>query len=392
MLAPQTLAELELDPRAALSRKTTFFTSACFGEGVNLLQDLDYMAPADWSSSPDRKCLFGYRVNPLDGMPTGRYSVFGVGGQPRFYLIPPEAFAPESAPIKQLSQMHLIVDPTQGCGALGALGITADGKTYQCPACAFLRAGGTCLATDNSKSILLPNNPNYLLEPDITGGAYGFQNFPLILFRHGFSLYFTGRGGYAPPRLYFESVVDTLNVNAKTTAEMTQQDLREFVAPFDRATSGDPPSRRLASLEQELSASSTAPIAIRSREQGSISFTVTPGTLLSSIVWRIKPLNNVDNRQFLETNLCLTLNGEPVCFTGVEDFAHCAFYTPCQTGYSSLTPTDGGGYLATRYFLPGAAPVLRDKTITAKFQAPDVGAVLEIDVKLRVRRADPNAR
>jgi len=72
-LTPSAFADLAMNPRAMLASKTTFFTSVCFGEGTNLLQDRDYMAPADWSSSPDRKCIFGYAVNPLDRLPLGRY-------------------------------------------------------------------------------------------------------------------------------------------------------------------------------------------------------------------------------------------------------------------------------------------------------------------------------
>ena len=391
-IAPRTFANLELNPRAMLVSKTTFFTSACFGEGANPLQDRDFMAPADWAGSPDRKCIFGFGVNPGDGQPAGRYSVHGVDGQPRFYIIPPEAFAPDQQRIKQLSQIQLIVDPDQGCDALGSIGITADGVGYQCSACAFLRSGGVCPTADGSKMLVLPVNKNNLLDSNETGGAYGFIGYPVVLFRKGFSLYFTGRSGYAPPRIWFENGVDTLlpSVNAKTTAEMTDREIKEIAAQFDGALSGTNPLSALAALEQEAQLTTPAQVTVSSKEAGFFSFNAPPGTVLSSISWLIRPMSNRGNRQFLETNFCLGLNGEESCFTGVEDFAHCAFFTPCKTGYSSLVPAAAEGYYATRYFPAGTAPVITDPRITAKFLAPDIGTVLEMEVKVRVRNVDAN--
>ena len=385
---PSALVALALNPHIALASKTTFFTSACFGNGANPLQDRDYMAPADWSSSPDRKCIFGYDVNPIDGQPAGRYSVSGgADGQPHFYLVPPEAFAKDPRSIKTLSDLQIIVDPDQGCAALGFIGITADGVYYQTPACAFLRSGGVLPNADGSRNIVLPTNANNILDPSSDGGAYGFLAFPAVIFRKGFSLYFTGRAGYAPPRVWFESIVDTLqsNVNVETTAQMTDQQVRQIAAQFDRSLSGVDPKSQLASLERDAQLTSPSPVTVRSKQAGAISFATTPGAVLSSVAWRITPLNNQDSRQFLETNICLDLDGKENCFTGVEDFAHCAFFTPCITGYSSLMPVDHGGYVATRYFPAGTAPIIRDGKVTATFQAPDTGATLEMDVKIRVR-------
>jgi hypothetical protein len=391
-MAPSAFVDWELNPRATLASKTTFFTSACFGEGANPLQDRDFMAPADWSGSPGRKCVFGYSVNPADGQPTGRYSVSGgADGQPHFYLVPPEAFAKDTQTIKTLSEIQIIVDPDQGCDALGSIGITADGQTYQSAACSFLRAGGVAPRADGSKSLVLPGNANNILDPNSNGGAYGFLSFPAIIFRKGFSLYFTGRAGYAPPRTWFEVSVDTLapTVDVKTTAELTDPEVKEIAARFDRSLSGSDPKIQLAALEREAQVTSPAPVSVKSKQEGEISFAVTPGTVLSSVAWRVTPLNNVDKRQFLETNFCLDINGEESCFTGVEDFAHCAFYAPCITGYSRLDPIEHAGYIATRYFPAGTAPILRNGKVVAKFQAPDTGVVLEVDVKVRVR--DVNA-
>jgi hypothetical protein len=351
------------------------------------------VAPADWSGSLDRKCMFGYNVNPNDRLPRGRYTAGGgPDGQPRFYIVPPEAFAIETQSIKTLSQLHLIVDTDQGCAALGSIGATADGVNYQCPACDFLRSGGICPVMDGSaKSIVLPINQNNLIDVSSSGGAYGFQAFPVVIFRKGFSLYFTGRSGYAPPRTWFESTVDMLasNVNVKTTAEMSDQEVRDIAAQFDRLQSGIDPKTQLAAFEREAQVTSASPISIKSKQEGAISFAATPGTVLSSVSWRITPQNNVDKREFLETNLCLDIDGEESCFTGVEDFAHCAFFTPCVTGYSRLTPVDHGGYIATRYFPAGHAPMLRDGKVVARFLAPDIGTVLEMQVNIRVRDVDP---
>lgn len=345
------------------------------------------MAPADWSSSPDRKCIFGYAVNPANSMPSGRYSVFGgPDGQPRFYIIPPEAFAADQTNVKQLSSLHLIVDTDVGCDGLGLFGITADGANYQCPACQFLRSGGFCPTGDGLKSIVLPTNKENVLVPERTGGTYGLQSYPVVLFRKGFSVYFTGRGGYAPPRVWFESSVDTLlpSVPVRTTAEMTDRDIKAVAAGFDAGLSGADVIRRVASVERVVE-SSPAQLTVKSKESGTLFFSVPPGSVLSSVVWSIRQIQNQGNRLFMETNLCLDMNGEETCFTGVEDFAHCAFYTPCATGYSSLVPSGGEGYVATRYFTPGAAPVLRDGRLAAKFLAPDVGSVIEIEVQVRVR-------
>lgn len=390
LAAPRTLADLELDPRALLTSKTTFFTSACFGEGANRKQDQDFMTPGDWSESSGRDCVFGYRVSARSRLPSGRYSTSGgPGGQARFYLIPPEAFAYDQQSLKQLSGLQLIVDPEQGCSTLGSIGMTADGATYWCSACAFLRAGGACQSGDGSKALVLPHAKESILTPDETGGAYGFQGFPLLIFRKGFSLYLTGKDGFAPPRIYFESAVATLlpNVRVKTTAEMTAPEVREIASQFDHLPSGVDPVRELAALEHDVPASSSR-MVVSPRQKAVVEFAAAPGSVLSSIAWTIKPMGNRENRYFLETNLCLDVDGEEYCFTGVEDFTHCAFYTPCKTAYSSLVPIAGDGYMATRYFPPSSAPVLRDGRIAVRFQAPDVGTVLEMQVRVRVRNAD----
>ncbi len=389
-LTSSAFADWELNPHAELASKTTFFTSACFGVNANPLQDRDYMAPADWSSSPGRSCIFGYDVNPADGMPTGRYSVSGgPDGQPRFYLIPPEAFAKDQQSIKTLSELHIIVEPEEGCDSLGLIGITADGRSYQTAACNLLKPGGAAPGS-NGLSLVLPTNANNILNPDSNGGAYGFIAFPAVIFRRGFSLYFTGKAGYAPSRTWFESAVDTLlpNVRVKTTAEMTDQEVKEIASRFDGRLAHSDPISQLAGFEREAQATSTIPVQIKSKQAGEISFAAAPGTVLSSVAWRITPQNNVDQKAFLETNLCLDMNGEESCFTGVEDFAHCAFFTPCITGYSRLDPIEHGGYIATRYFPAGTAPILRDGHVTAKFLAPDTGVVLEVQVTVRVRSVD----
>ena len=389
-MSPNTFADWYANPRAMLATKTNIFTSACFGLGANPLQDRDFMTPADWSSEPDRKCIFGFNVNPIDRMPTARYSVFGgPDGQPRFYIIPPEAFAKDTQSIKILSQMHLIVDPEQGCDSLGFIGVTADGYNYQTPACSFLKPGGASTTLNGSHTLVLPNNQNNVLDVGATGGAYGFLNYPLVTFRKDFSLYFTGRAGYAPARLWFENTVDTLasNVNVKTSAEMTLQESRALAAQFDRLFSNGDPKSQVMSLEREVPASSANPVTIPSRQEATINFKTTPGVALSSVSWRVTPFND-GKRKTLESNICLVMNGEETCFTGVEDFAHCAFFTPCVTGFSNLQPIEREGYIATRYFPAGAAPIIRDGNIAARFLAPDIGSVMEIDVKIRVRTVD----
>jgi hypothetical protein len=130
---------------------------------------------------------------------------------------------------------------------------------------------------------------------------------------------------------------------------------------------------------------------VSSKETGAIYFAAPAGAVLSSISWRVRPITNQGRKGFLETNLCLGLNGEESCFTGVEDFAHCAFFNPCRTGYSSLVPTGGEGYVATRYFPAGAAPIISDGRIAVKFRGPDIGTILEVEVKVRVRNADHSA-
>ncbi len=390
LISPSALARLELDPRALVASKTSVFTSACFGESANLLQDHDYMAPADWAASPDRKCVFGFAAEPGAGMPTGRYSVFpGPDGLPRFYIVPPEAFAQDLQRLKQLSELHLIVDHDQGCDALGFLGVTADGVNYQCSACAFLRRGGVCPGP-GGKSIVLPTSAAFALDVEETGGAYGFQGYPLVLFRKGFSLYFTGKAGGPPPRVYFESAVDTLlpSVNAKSTAEMSGQEIRTIASTFDGTAARGDLIREVTALEQDAKVVSYSPAHVRSKEKTILAFEAAPGSVLSSISWRIKPLNNVSSPGYLETNMCLEMNGQEFCFTGVEDFAHCAFYEACKTGFSSLVHTGSGEYIATRYWLPGASPILRDGRVSCKFQGPDIGTVLEMEVKVRVRPGD----
>lgn len=392
-LSPSNFADLAANPRAMLTNKTTFFTSACYGNGINPLQDKDFMAPADWSGSPDRKCIFGYNVNPSDHLPQNRYSAGGgPDNQPRFYVIPPEAFAKDPTTLKALTQVQLIDDPENGCASLGSIGVTADGANYQCSACDFFRPGGVCPSMNTSRSIVLPTNRNNVFDAKDNGGAFGFQGYPLIIFRKGFSLYFTGNAGYAPPRTWFDNAVDTFarNVDVKTTAEMSQAEVQAIAAQFDRTLANVEPKTKLAALEREAQSTSPNPISILSKQHGEINFATTPGAVLSSISWRITPQSFTDSNRFLESNFCLIVNGEEFCFTGVEDFAHCAFFTPCITGYSNLTPSDHSAYVSTRYFPAGMAPVIRDGKITARFQAPDTGATLEMDVKIRVRDVDPS--
>ncbi len=387
---PQALAGLELNPNVALANRATFFTSACYGADANALQNNDFMAPADWARSPDRKCVFGYRVDPKTGMPAGRYTTADdTDGGSRFYIIPPDAFSSDTTQVKQLSEMHLIVDPIQGCAEMGSIGITADGTSYRCPVCDFVKAGGMCLSQDKTKSLVLPTSSAFILDPARTGGAIGFQGFPLVFFRRGFSVYLTGKTGYPPPRLWFESAVETLRPesNARTTSEMTNADLRGISYAFDTIARRGTLLTSIAAAERPAQLTSASPVRVGPRESAAITFRATPGTVLSSLVWTIRPMGDVNNNAFMETNLCMDLNGERTCFTGVEDFAHCAFYTACATGFSSLAPFPGG-YKATRYFPAGAAPRIHDPNIKILFQGPDIGAGLEMSVELRVRSAD----
>ncbi len=387
-LAVRDLASMELDPRLGLVGRTQIFTSACFGANVNPLQDRDRLTPYDWGVSAAGQCTYGYAVNPADDMPTGRYTVSsGSDDLPHFNIIPREALASNPGSLKQLSQVQLIVDPNQGREALGDIGVTADGINYQCSACTFLKPGGICPSGDGSRSLALPLNAKNILDPTTNGGAFGFVGFPAVIFRQGFSLYFTGRDGYPPPRIYFENWVDTLRpgIDVKTTAEMSANEIKQLASEFDRSLSGTDPILLLAGWEQEAALLAPSPVMVRPREQAVFPFSAPPGAVLSSIVWRIKPLNNTTQSQFLETNLCLEMNGEAYCFTGVEDFAHCAFFAPCRTGYAGLIPTQRGEYLATRYFPAGSAPRLDDGKLTLQARAPDIGTILEMQVNVRFR-------
>ncbi len=384
----KSLAKRELDPAGRLASESAFFTSVCYGAGVNLLQDQDYLGPSDWKSSLNRGCTFGYRLDPATGQPTGRYYVeAGPDGESRFYLVPPTAFGPAGHALKQLTQLQLIADPNPGCEALGLLGMTADGETYQCSACAFLKAGGVCPSLSGSKSLALPVNSNTIFDPRTNGGAYGFVGFPLVIFRDGFSLFFSGRGGAAPRKLFFEIVVDTLapEQNVPTTAEMSDRTINVLASQFDELMSSTVPITRLMGLEHQAEATTPARVVVKPREEAAIGFVSAPGSVLSSIAWTIRPTDRASDPRFLETNICLAWDGTEACFTGVEDFAHCAFYTACRTGYSSLVPLDGEGYTATRYFPAGTAPLLRDGKVTARVRAPDIGTSLQIEVQVRVR-------
>ncbi len=392
MITPSVLAALHVNPNAMLASKTAFFTSVCYGKDANPLQDQDYIEKGDWPSSRRNKCVFGYGVNSASRQPTGYYSVLdGPDGQPRFYLIPPGALAQDPQSIKELTQMQLIVDSEQGCASLGSIGITADGLNYQCDACSYLSSGGVCPTADGSRRIILPVNKNNILDPDDNGGVYGFLAFPAVIFRKNFSLYFTGNDGYAPRRIYFENVVDTLspNVNVKTTAEMTDQELKEIAAQFDNRLSGANPQSQLASVEIEAKSTTPSQVTVKSKQEVVFGFTTKPGSVLSSISWKIKPVDETRNNQYMETNACLDINGREYCFTGVEDFAHCAFFTACTTGYSSLKSTGGAGYIATRYFPAGIAPVIGDGKVTVRILVPDIGTTLEMEFKVRVRNVDP---
>jgi hypothetical protein len=380
-----------VNPKAALASRTSFLTSVCFGADANLLQEDDHVDGSDWATSRRQDCIFGYAVNPLTRMPASFYKVdTDPDGHRRFYLIPPEAFASDSQSIKQLSQVQLIVNPEYGCVSLGDIGVTADGMNYQCDACSFLKAGGVCPVPDGSKSLVLPVNRNNIMDPDANGGAYGFLAFPAVIFKKDFSLYFTGKDGYAPPRMYFENAVDTLSpsVNVKTTAEMTDQEIRDVASQFDYFLSPADPKGLLATTETEARPTGSFPAKLNPRQAASFFFTARPGTVLSSVYWRIKPIGNVLNRQFLETNICLTVNGRESCFTGVEDFAHCAFFQTCTTGYSTLKSVGEQGYIATRYFPAGTAPLINDGRVTISVQAPDIGTPFEMDFKVRVRNVD----
>jgi hypothetical protein len=390
-LGPSALVSLLVNPQAALASRTTFFTSVCFGADANLLQEEDHIDGSDWATSRRHDCIFGYAMNPLTRMPASFYKTdTDTDGHKRFYLIPPEAFASDPFSIKQLSQAQLIVSPEYGCVSLGDIGVTADGVNYQCEACSFLKAGGVCPVPGGYKSLVLPTNRNNILDPDANGGAHGFLAYPAIIFKRDLSLYFTGKDGYAPPRIYFENAVDTLlpTVNVKTTAEMSDQEIRDVASQFDYFLSPADPKGLLATMETEARPTGSFPVQLNPRQAATLIFTARPGTVLSSVYWRIKPIGNVLNRQYLETNVCLTVNGREACFTGVEDFAHCAFFQACTTGYSTLKSVGEQGYIATRYFPAGTAPWINDGRVTIRVQAPDIGIPIEMDFKVRVRDVD----
>ncbi len=51
--------------------------------------------------------------------------------------------------------------------------------------------------------------------------------------------------------------------------------------------------------------------------------------------------------------------------------------------------TGGAGYIATRYFPAGIAPVIGDGKVTVRILVPDIGTTLEMEFKVRVRNVDP---
>jgi len=377
-----------------LIRDSHFFTSVCYGKDANLLQEEDHINGGDWSISRRDDCIFGYAVNPTSRLPSRSFRTFeDANQQRRFYLIPPEAFTDDS--IKKLSQIQLILIPEQGCTALGSLGMTADGTTYQCNACDFLRAGGVCPATDGARALVMPTSKNLVFDDDTNGGAFGFQGFPLIVFKRDFSLYFTGKDGYAPPSLYFENIVDVLSagIPPKITSEMSNSEIREIAARFDSAHAGIDPKSRLASVEIDATPNSPLSQPLRAKQEIVFNFSAKPGMLLSSIAIKLVPVDNVRTRQFLEMNPCLLMNGKEQCFTGIEDFVHCAFFHPCTTGFSTLKVIGGisaDGYIATRYFPAGTAPILRDGKISIRLLGPDIGSLLQVDANVRVR--NPGSR
>lgn len=389
-LSPAAFASLAFNPRAGLVGNKTIFNTACHGDGVNPMQNLDYITPADWSATPGRKCVFGYDTDAATGRPAGKYTVGGANQAPRFFLIPPEAFAQDPNSIKQLSQLWLVVDTSQGCEYIGSIGATADGLTYQCDACNFLRPGGICPSSDGAKRLVLPNNKGTILDPVKNGGAYGFLGFPLVIFKKDFSLYYTGTAGYAPLRTYFEATVETLlpNVQVKTTAEMTSREIGEVTTAFDSLLGSTNPTAYIASLEHQATPLTPARVILKRRDQAEFVYSARPGSVLSSIFMRIVPLYDQRNKQFLETNFCLTINGKETCLTGVEDFAHCAYFTTCATTYSWLAPEGDGGYVAMRYFPSWTAPVIRDGKIIVRLLIPDFGTVLDTEIRVNVRDVD----
>ncbi len=390
-LSSVALAALELDPQKGIIQKANFFTSACYGDGANPVQSEDYLKPGDWGGSRG-KCIFGGNVAPESELPTIKYSAGGgEDGLPHFYIIPPGALANEPYGLKQLSEIQLIVDPEQGWDSLGMIGFTADGITYQAPATDFLIPGGTIKSIDGTKTIVMPKNENNVFHPDANGGNYGYQGFPAVIFKDAntFAAWFTGKAGYAPQRIYLEAEVDTLRpeILARSTAEMTDQEISVMAAEYDRLLTGADPKKQIQSLEKEAIMTSSQPIVAFSRQKAAFYFDIPLGTVLSSINWETKPINNIEKeaekKTFLETNLVLLINGERYEFTGYEDVAHCAFYSTCITGWSALYPIDNAGYRADRYF-PNA-PLIRDPRIVVIATVPDNGTALEMNVKVNYR-------
>lgn len=383
-LTPEQFAEKALGPQSFVgSDNSHIFTSTCFGPNANPLQDRDYMTQNDGGS----KCQFGYDISPQTWLPQKRYKIANIDGQMRFYIVPPDAFTNQPAGTKVLSGFHLIVPTNQGCASLGSIGFTADGKDYQTDACAF-RPGIKMKSTDGAKVIPFPQSPLATFDPEQNGGSYGFVGFPAVLFKDGFSLYYTGQNGYPPPRIYFEADVDTLSVdtNVKATAEMTNAELQQMADAWDHHLRQTDPKTTVITAGKKADQISSQPVIGKSKDKVNLYFSAPPDSYLAGITWHLVPLNNRDPDKksfynFLETNLQLRINsgdGHEIDeeTTGVEDTARCAFYNPCQTGWSGLFPTGDMGYTVVRNF-PFPLKLTNGK-IDMSAQIPDNGTTIEM--------------
>lgn len=312
-------------------------------------------------------------------------------GLPLYYIVPPEAFAAKSDGGKLvLSEVSLIVDPAPygGWESLGFIVITADGVdgvsvTYKGWAADVFRPGGTLKSIDGTKTLVMPTSDKVIFKPDDNGGNYGFAGFPLVIAEKNLSFAFTGSpSGGPPPRIYFGVRVDEFDpkISVKTTAQMTNQELTELAAAYDRHLTGIDRTAEIAKLE-ENAAVNYPEIGLKPKEEATFEFTTKPGSLLSSVHVYMWPQNNNQDKSILEINPDILIDGQLMYSgTGFEDFGGEAFYSSGHNPLGAFFPIDHDGYLAKRYFLA----VIPDGKVVVRLKNPDVGTTINLRVEVKV--------
>ena len=363
----ESLVVASTNPQQSLVSNIYDFSST-FCQFGNERQDQDFIEAGNWGPNGV------YR----NGCKIGSYYSDGE----KKYLIPPGSL-PNDGVVKALTTLQLIADTkglAQPCETLGDVGIRADGVEYRCNACGFFRPGGTCSDQSGTKSLVMPNNANIVLDPAKTGGV-GAVGTPIVTFKSSdFSFYFTGN----PARIFFDNMVVNMGSNITPTIGMGQNDINSLASQIAQKYTLSP-RETLSKIETPVTQETKA---VPEKQTASFDYSLPPNSVVTSVTFRIKPQND-GNLGFLETNPNFTIGGQKIAGTGFEDWGMQSWYSQGCSGSGCFYKDNATGeWVAQRFFPSGI--VSKDGKVNASLTVPVAGQ--RLDVKVTVGTVSPSGK